>query len=198
MRKLLELLGLLILLIGAVALAKELVAQSAPPKSPSQSTATAPTPPADVKALIEKEFGDDFKLATDIAPMYADFDHDGQQDLAVVATGGNPLMGEGLHNYKTLDPYNASFGYGNPKVTMAFNAHDTAPRYVLIIHNWQTPEKKFVLVNVPFKKLKVGHMMKKKKPTDALESVDDAGVQGAIYFDGKKYRWEIIGSEVDQ
>ena len=29
-------------------------------------------------------------------------------------------------------------------------------------------------------------------------TVDEAGVQGAIYFDGKKYRWEIIGSEVDQ
>lgn len=196
MRKLLKLLGLLILLIGAVALAKELNAQ-APPKNPSQSNASAPTAAPDVKALIEKEFGDEFKLAADIAPMYGDFDRDGKPDLAVVATGGNPLMGEGLHNYKTLDPYNASFGYGNPKVTMAFNTHDTAPRYVLIIHNWQVPGRKFVLVNVPFTKLKVGHMMLKKKPSDALESVDEAGVQGAIYFDGKKYRWEIIGSEID-
>src|SRR3954471_3885845 len=143
MRKLLEILGLLMLLIGAVALAKELNAQSVPQKDPSQSKATVPAATPDVKALIEKEFGDDFKLATDIGPMYGDFDRDGQPDVAVVATGGNPLMGEGLHGYKTLDPYNASFGYGNPKVTMGFNAHDTAARYVLIIHNWQKPDKKF-------------------------------------------------------
>ena len=56
----------------------------------------------------------------------------------------------------------------------------------------------FVLVNVPFVQLRVGHMMRKKKSVDAIEAVDEAGVQAAIFFDGKKYRWEIIGSEVDK
>jgi hypothetical protein len=198
MRKFLEILGLLVLLVGAVFLAKELNAKAAPQKPETTTPAAAPTAPsADLTALIAKEFGPDYKLATDIAPIYGDFDRDGKQDLAVVATGGNPLMGEGLFNYKTLDPYNASFGYGNPKVTMAFNTHDTAPRFVLIIHSWQAPIRKFVLVNLPFEKLRIGHMMIKKKPTDALESVDNTGVQGAVYFDGKKYKWEIIGSELD-
>jgi hypothetical protein len=60
------------------------------------------------------------------------------------------------------------------------------------------PQTKFVLVNVPFEKLRIGHMMRKKKPVDALEAVDVTGVQGAVYFDGKKYKWEIIGAETDR
>ena len=195
MRKFLEILGLLILLVSAVFLAKELNAQTVPQAAAPESTVT--TPKVDIAALVAKEFGDKFKVATDIAPIFGDFDHDGTQDVAVVATGDNPLMGEGLHNYKTLDPYNASFGYGNPKVTMAFSTSEGVSRYILMLHSWQAPGRKFVLVNVPFEKLRLGHMMYKKKPIDALESVDSTGVQGAIYFDGKKYRWEIIGSELD-
>ena len=193
MKKFLEILGLLILLVGAVFLAKELSAQTAPGKVPEQSAEKL-----DVSALVAKEFGESYKMATDIAPIFADFDGDGKQDMAVVATGDNPLMGEGSHNYKTLDPYHASFGYGNPKVTMAFNTSDKTARYILILHSWQAPLSKFVLVNVPFEKLRLGHMLKRKKAIDALEAVDVTGVQGAIYFDGKKYKWEIIGAEMDK
>jgi hypothetical protein len=193
MKRFLEILGLIILLAGAVFLAKELSAQTAPAKVPEQSSQKP-----DVAALVAKEFGEGYKMATDIAPIFGDFDGDGKQDVAVVATGGNPLMGEGSHNYKTLDPYNASFGYGNPKVTMAFNTSEQAARYILILHSWQVPLNKFVLVNVPFEKLRIGHMMRKKKPVDALEAVDVTGVQGAVYFDGKKYKWEIIGAETDR
>jgi hypothetical protein len=195
MRKLLRLLGLLTLLVGAIVLAKELSAQAAP-KAPATSEATAPI--IDVPAMVDKEFGEDFKLATDVPPMFGDFDGDGIQDVAVVATGKNPLMGEGLHNYKTLDPYNDSFGYGNPKVTMSFNTDSTKARYILIAHNAQSPKLKFVLVNVPFVKIRVGHMMKKKKPLAAIEVTDETSVEAAIYFTGKKYKWEIIGSEADR
>jgi hypothetical protein len=193
MKRFLEILGLIILLASAVLLAKQLSAQTAPAKVPEQA---AQKP--DVTALVAKEFGEGFKPATDIAPIFGDFDGDGKQDMAVVATGDNPLMGEGSHNYKTLDPYNASFGYGNPKVTMAFNTSQQAARFILILHSWQAPQLKFVLVNVPFEKLRFGHMMRKKKPVDALEAVDVTGVQGAVYFDGKKYKWEIIGAEADK
>ena len=196
MKKLLEILGLLILLCGAVFLAKELSAQTAQHQAPAQPEAAQVG--AEVRALVAKEFGESYVVANDIAPIYGDFDGDGKQDLAVVATGDNPLMGEGSHGYKTLDPYNASFGYGNPKVTMAFNTSDKASRYILLLHSWQAPGKKFVLVNVPFQQLRIGHMLRKKKPLDALQAVDETGVQGAIYFDGKKYKWEIIGSELDQ
>src|SRR4051812_15462152 len=105
MKRFLEILGLIILLAGAVFLAKELSAQTAPAKAVEQSSQKP-----DVAALVAKEFGEGYKMATDIAPIFGDFDGDGKQDVAVVATGGNPLMGEGSHNYKTLDPYNASFG----------------------------------------------------------------------------------------
>jgi hypothetical protein len=193
MRKLLRIVGLLIILCGAIFLAKQLTAQVAP-KAPAEAAPQSP----DVPALITKEFGEDFKLATDVAPMFGDFDGDGKQDLAVVATGKNPLMGEGAYNYKTLDPYNDSFGYGNPKVTMAFNTDSAKARYILIIHSWQAPKQKFVLVNVPFEKIRLGHMMKKKKPVDALEATDETGVQAAVFFNGKKYRWEIIGSDADR
>jgi hypothetical protein len=194
MKKFLEILGLLILLVGAVFLAKQLSAQTAPTSKAPAKTEIAP----EVQALVAKEFGERFKIVADFPPMYGDFDGDGKPDLAVVATGDNPLMGEGSHGYKTLDPYNDSFGYGNPKVTMAFNTAESKARYILVLHSWQNPGKKFVLVNVPFEKLRLGHMLKKKKAVDAIEGVDATGVQSAIYFDGKKYKWEIIGSEVDR
>ena len=195
MRKLLRIAGLMILLVGAVFLARESTAQTAP----QAASAPAANPKdVDVPALIAREFGEDFKIAKDITPIFGDFDADGQQDLAVVATGGNPLMGDGLHNYKTTDPYNESFGYGNPKVTMAFNTDQSKARYILILHSWQKPKAKFVLVNVPFQTVKVGHMMRKKKPVDALGTTDETGVQAAIFFTGKKYKWEIIGSEADR
>jgi hypothetical protein len=195
MRKLLRILGLLIILAGAVVLAKELSAQAAPGKGAGGPIGSAQE--IDVPVFIAREFGDDFKLASDVPPMFADFDGDGAQDLAVVATGGNPLMGEGTHNYKTLDPYNDSFGYGNPKVTMAFNTNNSKARYILILHSWQKPKAKFVLVNVPFQTVKIGHLMRKKKPVDALGTTDETGVQAAIYFTGKKYKWEIIGADAD-
>jgi len=199
MKKFLEFLGLLLLLVCAIFLAKELNAQAATPKTaPGADSATPPAAKLDLRALVAREFGDTYKIDPDLPAFFGDFDGDHQEDIAIVASGDNPLMGEGLHNYKTLDPYNASFGFGNPKVTMTFNANDATPRYILVIHNWQSPAKKFVLVNIPFKQLRVGHMMKKKRPIDALESIDSAGVQGAIFWDGKKYRWEIIGSELDQ
>jgi hypothetical protein len=107
-------------------------------------------------------------------------------------------MAEGLHNYKTLDPYNDSFGYGNPKITMSFNTDSSKARYILIAHNAQSPKLKFVLVNVPFVKIRTGHMMRKKKPLAAIEVTDETGVEAAVYFTGKKYKWEIIGSEADR
>jgi hypothetical protein len=201
MKKLLEILGLVLLLACAVLLAKELDAQTvpAPPVTqPNPGSASAVMQATDLQALIAREFGESYKVATDIAPVYGDFDHDGKQDVIVVATGNNPLMGEGKYNYKTLDPYNASFGYGNPKVMMSFNASDKTARYLLVLHNWQTPGRKFVLVNIPFIELRLGHMLFHKKPVDAVEAVDSSGVQAAIYFDGKKYRWEVIGTEADR
>jgi len=195
MRKLLRIVGLLIILCGAIFLAKELSAQAAP----TAPAATEAAPQSlDVAAIVAKEFGEEYKLAPDVPPMFGDFDGDGVQDLAVVATGKNPLMGEGLHNYKTLDPYNDSFGYGNPRVTMAFNTDSSKARYILVLHSVQAPKLKFVLVNVPFVKIRMGHMMKKKKPIAAIEVTDETGVEAAIYFTGKKYKWEIIGSDADR
>jgi hypothetical protein len=155
-------------------------------------------PKIDVPAFVAKEFGEDYKVATDVPPLFGDFDGDGIQDVAIVATGKNPLMAEGLHNYKTLDPYNDSFGYGNPKITMSFNTDSSKARYILIAHNAQSPKLKFVLVNVPFVKIRTGHMMRKKKPLAAIEVTDETGVEAAVYFTGKKYKWEIIGSEADR
>ena len=197
MRKLLEYVGLAALLAVAMFVAHEVYAQAPKPRTATPPPAVSVSQ-ADLEAFVAKEFGEGFKLSLDVAPIAGDFDGDGRQDLMVVATGENPLMSEGKYNFKTLDPYNASFGFGNPKITMTFNASDSVARYLLIAHNWQSPTKKFVLVNVPFKQLRLGHMMLKKKAIDAIESIDISGVQGAIYWDGKKYKWEIIGADFEQ
>ncbi len=198
MKKLLEFLGLVLLLACAVLVAHEVYAQDAVTPKAAPSTTSAVPSSAEVAELVTKEFGDKFKIVSGIAPIVGDFDGDGHPDLLVVASGDNPLMGEGAYHYKTLDPYNASFGFGNPRVTMAFNTSEGPARYLLILHSWKNPGKKFVLVNVPFTQLRLGHMMLKKKSLDAIESIDSTGIQGAIYWDGKKYKWEIIGSELDK
>lgn len=150
------------------------------------------------KAVVAKEFGPTFKVNESFAPLSLDLDRDGQEDLVVVATGGSPLMGAGEYQYKVLDPYHSFFGFGNPKITLSFSTSETVPLQILIVHSWRkTPKAKFVLVNVPFQSLSASSMMMRKKPVAALLGKDSSNVEGAIFWDGRKYRWEPVGSGID-
>ena len=162
----------------------------------AQNPAQQEVASADKTAAITRQFGSNFTLAADITPMTGDLDGDGNEDLVAVATGKNPLLKEGEFGYKVIDPYNAFFGYGNPKITMGFGSMEPGPaKYVLVIHNWRAekPRAKFVIVNLPFHKLSLGSVVLKKKPLMAIEAEESGGINSIVFWDGRKYRWEVMG-----
>ena len=153
----------------------------------------APAPPLDAQQVCTHEFGEQFKLDPKFAPLTADLDGDGQEDLVMVATGKNPLSGELDYHYRAIDPYDGYFGWGNVKDTVQFSATNAgATRYVLVVHNWRAPKAKFVIINLPFDRLSLGRMpIKRKKTTvDTIHAVEIGGLSADVYWDGKKYKWE--------
>lgn len=150
-----------------------------------------------VRATLAREFGSHLKLVPAFPPMFGDFDGDGVEDLAVVVTG-NPSIDQAARNYKLIDPHDSFFGYGDPKVMMAFSTNaDDQPRYVAIVHQWRAidPKVKFVIVNLPFSQIQVGSARWKKKVISALFTTETNGLQAQVCWDGHKYRWVAVGTE---
>lgn len=158
--------------------------------------------------FLQKEFGSNCSLVG-LPALKADLDGDGVEDLVIPARCSSPLMDQAENNYVVLDPYNSFFGYGNPKVTTAFVADDPARRgySILVIHGsgsdaWHaaTPKAKFMLVNIPFKEVMVRRLSTKKKKSRMAIYVNEAGGDGmtsAIFWDGRKYRYEPMGSSME-
>jgi hypothetical protein len=169
-------------------------AQTAPPPTLTHRT---PTSQDNKTAMMAREFGPRFTLLPEFPVMAGDLDGDGKEDLVFIVTGQNPLLSEGEFGFKVIDPYNSFFGYGNPKITMSFGTLEPGPtKYVLILHNWQAdvPKTKFVIVNLPFTKLELGTIVnRKKKPEMALEAQESGGINSIVFWDGKKYKWEVMG-----
>ncbi len=171
MRKLL----LLLCLLGAAAAAAQ----------------QAPAPELDAQQLCAREFGAQFKLDPKFPPLVADLDGDGQPDLVLVATSKDPLGGGAEHNYRAIDPYDAYFGFGDPKVTVQFAASNAGDaRYLLVIHNWRAPKAKFVILNVPFDALSIARVSWKKRSIHSIHAVEAGGLGSDLYWNGKKYKWE--------
>jgi hypothetical protein len=96
-------------------------------------------------------------------------------------------------NYRVLDPYDAYFGFGDPKVTIKFAGFgDGTSHCVLVVHNYRaaTPKAKFVLVNLPFEKLGLGSFSLKKKTVAGIATTEEGGLNAVVYWNGKKYKWE--------
>ena len=145
------------------------------------------------QATVNSNFGGGFNLDAKFAPLTADFDGDGTEDIALVAFGNDPLANSNEKNFRVADPYDAYFGFGDPKVTSKFsNFGDGSFHCVLIIHDWHsaTPKGKFVIVNLPFEKLDLSKMPLKKKTVPALSATELGGLNSLVYWDGKKYKWE--------
>ena len=167
-----------------------LLAQSAAPPAAAEMTER-------VRLTVEREFGARFTVVAKFQPMLGDFDGDGKEDLAVVVTG-SPALDQGAHNYKLVDPYDSYFGYGNVKTTMSFPVHAVGQAlYVAIAHDWRAahPKAKFVIVNLPFERIEISGAQWKKKAVSALFTTDSTGTQAEVFWDGKKYRWQAVGSE---
>jgi len=140
--------------------------------------------------------------------LTADLNGDGVEDIVIPARCTSPMMDEAEEHYVVIDPYDAFFGYGNPKITTQFSTEDPERRgfSLLIIHGagveaWHSlsPKAKFMVVNLPYKTIYVKKMAAKKKERMAIY-VDETGgdaMTSVLYWDGKKYRYEPMGSNLE-
>ena len=145
----------------------------------------------DAQQIVTKEFGKSFTLASGFQPMMADVDNDGTEDLIAVVTSNTPLVDENELHYRAIDPYDSYWGYGNPHDTIRFSAADVGPTlFIAIIHDWHTPKAKFLVVNLPFKKLTLSRVQFKKKAINSIHAVEEGGLESDMFWDGKKYKWE--------
>jgi hypothetical protein len=151
------------------------------------------------REFVSLQFGTEFVLLDKFPMLTADLDGDGAEDAVFVATRkGNPLVDEETFHYKVVDPYNEYFGWGDPRVTVSFNAHDPEKaKYILIAHDWRaaTPKAKLVVLNLPFEKLAIHRIPgKKNKVYTAITAEDLSGETSAIYWDvkKKKYKWTAM------
>jgi hypothetical protein len=169
------------------------------PDAKSAAQAAAPVQPVgpnggpvDPKAYVLEQFGPSLTYLPKFPPIIADFDGDGTEDIALVVTGKDPLLDEAQFHYKTIDPYNAFFGWSDPKDTLQFATAEAEPRFVAIIQNWRaaTPRAKFVVINLTFEKLYLSrYLNKKKKVVPAIELEDRTGLTSDVFWNGKQWKW---------
>lgn len=173
----------------------------------AQEPAKPPAPAPD-EQFIHKQFGASCSLNPAVAAITADLNGDGVEDVVIPARCKDPMMDAGDHQYVVLDPYNAFYGFGDPKITTQFATADPSNRdlVLLIIHGagaqaWRAdvPKEKFLILNLPYKQIQVKRLtVKKKKTVMAIYSIESGQDQmtSAIFWDGKKYRYQPMGSSM--
>jgi hypothetical protein len=196
------------------ALALPLAAQQPAPGVAPQPTpaaapvppAAAPAPPADVdEAFIHKQFGEEFSLVPNSTPYVRDIDGDGIDDLVILARSRKPLLDAAEHSYRVVDPYYTFYGYGDPKLTATFGSEELMEKnlVVLVIHGsgpqaWrsETPKAKFVIINLPLKRIMVKRLQLRKKQVNAIFAVeaDASAGDSVVFWDGKQYKYQPIGT----
>jgi hypothetical protein len=170
--------------------------------------AAAPSAPAVDNDFVKKQFGSSCTVMPGPPQLKADLDGDGIEDLVVAARCTNPLADQAENNFTVIDPYNAFYGYGNTKITTQFASEDPATRglVLLVIHGagpeaWQAaaPKAKFVIINLPFRQVAVKKLTVKKKIVMAIYAEETGGdrMTSATFWDGKKYRYQPIGSSLE-
>jgi hypothetical protein len=176
------------------------LAQQPPAPAAAEPTSAVAAPAPDISEFVRTQFGTAFTLVPGFTPLTGDLDNDGIEDVIIVARAKDPLLDAITFNYKVIDPYDAYFGFGDPKITAQFNVHDpNRARLLLIVHSWRAtaPTAKFVLINLPFEKLALSRVMVKKKVRPAISAEEQGGLSSSVYWDGKKYKWQASASSSD-
>ena len=186
------------------------VAAAAQKKQPPPPPAHATHPsPAVTDELIHKQFGDNCSLLPGPPQFVADLDDDGVDDLLVAAKCKNPMADKDEYSFVVADPYDSFLGYSDVKVTSTFASDEPDRRGIslLIIHGadkdaWRAekPKAKFLLINLPFKTLTVKRFALKKKTILGIymeEKGEGEDTSSVIYWDGKKYKYQQLGSTLE-
>jgi hypothetical protein len=195
-----------VLLLVAFASAISFAAKKQLPPPP----APAKTPkPAVTDEYIRKEFGDNCSLLGGPPQFVGDLDGDGIDDLVVAARCKNPMIDQGDYGFTVIDPYDRFLGFGDVKVTSTF-ASDAPERkgvVLLVVHGvgpeaWRSdkPKPKFVMINLPFKSLAVKKLALKKRTVLGVfmeEQGEGEQTSSVVFWDGKRYRYQIVGSNFE-
>lgn len=196
-----------IVLLAASQLAAAPPAKKVPPPPPP-APARSPSP-AVTDDFIHKQFGDNCSLVPGPAQFVGDLDDDGVDDLVVVARCKNPMADRDEYSFSVADPYNSFLGFGDVKVTSTFASDEPERRglSLLIIHGaqqggWQaaTPKAKFLLINLPFKSLAVKRLTFRKRNLLGIymeEQGEGEDTSSVLFWDGKKYRYQMLGSSME-
>jgi hypothetical protein len=181
-------------------------AKKQPPPPPAPAKSPVPTVTND---YIHKEFGDNCSLLGGPPQFVGDLDGDGIDDLVVAAKCKNPMADQAEYGFKVIDPYNSFLGFGDVKVTSTFNSDAPERKGVslLIVHGvgpegWKSDKEKqkFLLINLPFKTLAMKRLALKKRTVLGVymeEQGEGESTSSAIFWDGKKYRYQMLGSDME-
>jgi len=189
-------------LITGAAAQQSLSAASAPPQSGTTQAVNVD------EAFIHKQFGEEFSLLPTSTPFVRDIDGDGVDDLVIAAKSKKPMLDAAEHSYRVIDPYYDFFGNGDPKLTASFGSEDLMEKnlVVLIIEGtgadaWRSdkPKAKFVIINLPFKKVTVRRLQLRKKQVNAIfaEEASSSAGDSVVFWDGKQYRYQPLGTGGD-
>ncbi len=201
---------MIVVIIVAMFVAMTDPAAASPKKEPPPPPARATSPsPAVTNEYIHKQFGDNCSLLPGPPQFVADMDDDGVDDLVVAARCKNPMADRADYSFVVTDPYDSFLGYSDIKVTSTFSSDEPERKglCLLIVHGagadaWRsaTPKAKFVLINLPFGTLTVKRMALKKRTVLGvyMEEVGEGdGTSSVVYWDGKKYKYQQLGSTLE-